>query len=223
MSPDRLQQVICHQASLEALFKLRDARTTANDLGYDGWKFALELLAILRTGCTETQLRALILLGLVSHAIEVTEIGAYDRQFHPAGPSLIGIRSCFTITDYGVSFLRLTETTQAKLDSQEHMTVHLSSRQLHPHWSADRRELWLADELVKRFTRPAPNLELILSGFQELDWPQQMDDPLPPLSAVDQKERLHDSIKRLNRCQLPAQIKFRGDGSGCGIRWELMK
>src|SRR5947207_475841 len=36
--------------------------------------------------------------------------------------------------------------------------------------------------LVKHFRRPAPNQYLILDVFQEENWPERIDDPLPRLA-----------------------------------------
>ena len=47
------------------------------------------------------------------------------------------------------------------------------------------------------------------------------DDPLPMHPDMLPKRRLHDTIKSLNRNQKTAQIRFMGDGTGEGIRWEL--
>jgi hypothetical protein len=89
-----------------------------------------------------------------------------------------------------------------------------------PRWDADGRELWAGGRLVKRFTRPAPLLELLLAAFQELGWPRVLDDPLPGTDGMDPKERLHDAVKRLNACQRPLVVRFRGDGTGQRVRWE---
>ena len=59
-------------------------------------------------------------------------------------------------------------------------------------------------------------------AFEEEDWPVRIDDPLPPRSGLDPKRRLHDSIKSLNRHQKSRVLRFCGDGSGEGVRWELI-
>jgi hypothetical protein len=88
-----------------------------------------------------------------------------------------------------------------------------------PHWDADARLLWVGNTLVKQFTRPAPNQELILTAFEEENWPVHLDDPLPPTAEVEPKRRLHDTLKRLNQ-QQQALLRFLGDGTGSGIRWK---
>jgi hypothetical protein len=81
--------------------------------------------------------------------------------------------------------------------------------------------LTVSGVLIKRFRRPAPVLDLILSAFQEEGWPPQLDDPIPPTLEVDSVTRLHDATNRLNRTQKPRLIVFFGDGTGRGIRWRF--
>jgi hypothetical protein len=73
---------------------------------------------------------------------------------------------------------------------------------------------------VKRFGQPAPNVELILEAFEELNWPRSIDDPLPRVPGRNRKRGLHTTIQNLNRrldCRL---LIFGGDGFGTGVRWQ---
>jgi hypothetical protein len=89
-----------------------------------------------------------------------------------------------------------------------------------PRWDHQRRQLRLGPEIVKEFKLPSPNQETVLMAFEEEGWPPRIDDPLPPQPQLDPRRRLHDTIKALNRKQRQGLIRFRGDGSGEGIRWE---
>lgn len=89
-----------------------------------------------------------------------------------------------------------------------------------PSWDAVRRELRWRGMIVKKLKQPSYNQEIILSAFQETGWPERVDDPLPPRLGLNPKQRLHDTIKRLNRNQITQLIHFRGDGTGRGILWE---
>ena len=89
-----------------------------------------------------------------------------------------------------------------------------------PKWDRDRRELRLGGELVKVFKLPSPMQEAILMAFEEEHWPPRIDDPLPVHPELIPKRRLHDTIKSLNRNQKRSLIRFMGDGTGEGIRWE---
>lgn len=92
-----------------------------------------------------------------------------------------------------------------------------------PHWDSVQRQLRLGEQLIKWFRRPAPNQELILTVFQEEGWPRSVLNPLRPDPLVDAKQRLHDTIKSLNRSQLNRLIVFGGDGTGKSIFWRLAK
>lgn len=90
-----------------------------------------------------------------------------------------------------------------------------------PCWDPDRKELTFRGVLIKRFRLPSPNQETVLMAFQEDGWPVRIDDPLPPSYQTSTKSRLHDTIKNLNRHQKTPLIRFCGDGTGEGVRWEV--
>ncbi len=89
-----------------------------------------------------------------------------------------------------------------------------------PRWDAVRRELWFRGQLVKRFRVPAANQTIILDAFEVDGWPPRIDDPLPGVTGIVAKRRLHDTIKALNHKQKDGCLRFRGDGTGEGIFWE---
>jgi hypothetical protein len=86
-----------------------------------------------------------------------------------------------------------------------------------PRWDSTARKLWLGPCLVKEFLRPSVCQVLILEAFEEQDWPESIDDPLPITHDIDPKRRLHDAIKRLNRNQHCPTLSFHGNGNGEGI------
>jgi hypothetical protein len=77
--------------------------------------------------------------------------------------------------------------------------------------------------VVKQFKSPAMNQETILTAFEEENWPPRIDDPLPPEPDLDPKRRLHATINSLNGRQKNPLIRFVGDGTGEGVRWELVQ
>ncbi len=93
--------------------------------------------------------------------------------------------------------------------------------QLVPEWDVARRELSVLGKVVKRFRWPAPNQETIINVFAEEGWPPRIEDPLPQGHGLDPKRRLGDTIKCLNRNQKTCLIRFRGDGTGEGVLWDL--
>lgn len=78
-------------------------------------------------------------------------------------------------------------------------------------------------DIVKQFKLPAVNQESILVAFEEEGWRQRIDDPIHPNGEQDSKQRLHDTITALNRNQKRRLIRFLGDGTGTGVRWELIR
>jgi hypothetical protein len=65
------------------------------------------------------------------------------------------------------------------------------------------------------------NKMAVLRAFQRRGWPREVRNPFLGNPGVPAKERLHDTIKLLNRSQ--DVIRFRGDGSGRYIEWEWRK
>ena len=77
--------------------------------------------------------------------------------------------------------------------------------------------------IVKEYRVRSPNQEAALSAFQEEQWPHYIDDPLSPMPDQSPKQRLRDTVKRLNENQKNRLIRFRGDGTGERVRWELIQ
>jgi len=77
--------------------------------------------------------------------------------------------------------------------------------------------------VVKHFRVPAQIQQLILSAFEEECWPEHIDDPLPGSGHIDSHARLHDAIHRLNGHQTHRLLRFRGNGNGTGVSWELRR
>jgi hypothetical protein len=60
-------------------------------------------------------------------------------------------------------------------------------------------------------------------ALEEEGWPPRIDDPLPMVAELDAKQRLHDTIKNLNRHQHRRCLRFFGDGTGQGVCWEWIR
>ncbi len=74
---------------------------------------------------------------------------------------------------------------------------------------------------LKHFQQPSEAQAVILASAEELGWPPWFDDPLPRTAGANTKVRLHNTINNLNRnLHLPI-VRFRGDGTGTRIGWEL--
>lgn len=199
----------------------------ANTTHGDVWDFAIELHEFSRIGLTSNDLRFLVQLKYVDHAIERTAVGDDRRRFHPSANPIFTRRSCFVLTRRGM--LTAHESCEVAGDRARGAPIwqvltdtSSASGSSIPKWDVDRHTLFLGGRIVKRFKWHAANQITILSAFQEEGWPVRIDDPLTPSPVVHAKRRLSDTIKCLNRNQLLKLIHFRGDGRGQGITWEAV-
>ncbi len=86
-----------------------------------------------------------------------------------------------------------------------------------PVWNKKTCTLHFAGKVIRkvRGLKTASNVVRILNEFQDFDWPERIENPLPPgVSGF----RLRETIRTLNRGL--KLVRFRADGSGEGIIWE---
>lgn len=224
------------------LLLLQDAYYYATELEQDIWDFAVEIESLHSAGLTKSDFRWLVCKGFVEHARETTCNGDDGRAFQPTANLSFTKRSCFVLTQAGKSVLegmngvsadtpvwRNGQTTAGtngrpyRLHADQSIDAvngHRRSRSERPNWDGERHELRFGEKLVKVFKLPSPNQETILMAFEEEAWPPRIDDPLPLVPEIDPKRRLHDTLKSLNRNQKQRLIRFMGDGTGEGVRWE---
>ncbi|HET6884404.1 MAG TPA: hypothetical protein VFI31_29900 [Pirellulales bacterium] len=215
-----------------AIALLLESYNYAQDVGCSVWEFALEIDAFEALGLTASDWRWLCYKGFVDHAQERTRFDEKERSFRHRGVLRLTCRTCFILTNAGEQFARQLLTHGAapsapvnlpEVCSTERLKCDLNgTSQTAPTWDRDRQQLRLGGAIVKEFKLPAPNQETILAAFQEENWPPRIDDPLSPHGEVDPKRRLHDTITSLNRNQKQPLIRFLGDGSGQGVRWEFV-
>lgn len=224
------------EAEGTALVSLLEAYEYAQEFCRNPWDFAVEIEVLRQAGVTKSQLRWMICKGLVEHNCESSRQGAETRTFQQHCGLTLCKKSCFVLTEAGVGYARqvcavaaagqsarapsgrVSPEGGASVALESHLGPVLQSAR--PHWDGTRQELWLGKYLVKRFKLPAPNQEVILAAFEEESWPVRIQDPLPPQRNQDPKRRLHDTINGLNRHQRNPLMRFCGDGSGRGVRWE---
>jgi hypothetical protein len=186
----------------------------------------LEISRLRRSGLADNDLRWLILKKYVDHAREVTSQEDDGRQFRRTGNLCFAKRTCFVLTSVGASFARSGLHEEPANSSV--CSVTADGRQNNgkyptfPTWDADERELRLGGRVIKRFKWNAENQQRILTSFQEEGWPHRIDDPIPPKPDQNQRQRLRDAISSLNKHQESRLIRFRSDGSGLGVVWELL-
>ena len=234
-----------------SLFALLQAHDYAAELGRDRWDFAVEIATLREMGTTNSDLRWLVCKKYVEHAFDITPLEKDEREFQAVGILNFGDRTCFVLTEAGLQFarhrLRNTSCDTAghaenvrtsgarSLEDRENRVAggtrqkavdnngKQADRPRIPKWDSSRHELRLGHALVKVFKLPSRNQEAVLVAFEEESWPPRIDDPLPPQGDVDPKRRLHDTIKSLNGHQKNSLVRFMGDGTGEGIRWELCR
>ncbi len=175
---------------------------------------------------TTSDLRWLACKGYVDHACETTKPDDHERHFSRNGAAMFTPETCVVLTSSGVSLARdvCGETKLPPAPPEPRVAIcriPAAEDQLGlPKWDRDRRQLRFDGQVVKEFKLPSPNQETVLVAFEEEGWPARIDDPLSPAPNLDPRRRLHDTIKALNRNQKRTLLRFMGDGSGEGIRWE---
>ena len=211
-----------------ALSMLAEACRCAQTVGRTIWDFAVEIECLRAAGVTNTNLRYLICAGYAEHGMEVTQPTSRARAFRKLRNLRFTDKTCLILTEMGES-LAQKAGVNAEISIQpthnggnnNHNGKHVVIDNRAPKWVRDRRELRMGDLVVKHFTVPAPNQEIVFEAFEEEGWPFRIYDPLPPHNGLDPKRRLHETINKLNAHQIHPLIRFRGDGTGRGVCWEL--
>ena len=211
-----------------AIELLRRAWLYAEDTNRDLWDFAVEACELEKTGLTVTDFRWLTCKEYVRHGSELTSPGSLTRTFRECNGLKYESSTCFVLTKSGFDF------ANSILDAPQSLCDRVSPRESssgsagdngrnecsRPHWDCDSRELRFQGRLVKQFKVPSPNQEIVIMSFQEEGWPTCIDDPLPHQAGRDPKQRLHDTIRSLNRNQKNCMLRFKGNGTGQGILWQ---
>jgi hypothetical protein len=85
-----------------------------------------------------------------------------------------------------------------------------------PRWAKAKRQLWYGSILCVQYKRPAPLQHLLLDAFQEMGWPECIDDPLP---RGKRAQTIGDLQRLLRRNNSPLIIER--DGKGTGFSWRV--
>ena len=212
---------------LTALLQLLRARECARACQRPIWDFAVEISELRAAGLTITDLRCLACQGYMQHAAERTRPGMDARVFGRPGTLTFSRKTCFVLTGEGAAVAaallpRAAAEQSAGLDGTALLNLAGPGVQARPTWHNKLRELRVTGLLVKAFRRPASSQELILAAFEEERWPTRIDSPISPRGPDDDvRERLHQGVVRLNQNQVNELLRFRMDGGGKGVRWEL--
>jgi hypothetical protein len=209
-----------------ALAALLDALDYAHDLHCSLWDFAVEIGCLRGLKLSKSDLRWLAGAGFVDHALEVTLAGEFQRSFRQHIPLRFCKRTCFVLTPLGAELARKICGRSSLMGVAKTAPISWSAptvlfEKALPRWDRDRQELSVGTIIVKRYKVPANNQEIVLAAFEEEHWPIRIDDPLPPHREQSPKRRLQETIKSLNRNRRQPLIRFLGDGTGQGVRWEF--
>ena len=209
-------------SALGALRELLKAHEYAFDARCDKWNFAIEINALSKFGLSDTDLRWLIIKDFVQHKRDASGKDDLGRCFENVNPLKFQSDSCFVLTNVGAGFVNELLSSFGEVATA--LPIPIASTPCNsspkPVWDLAGRQLRVVENVVKHFRWPARNQELVLTVFQEEGWPKEIDDPLVPIGGRQSKERLHDTIKNLNRSQKIRLIQFRGNGTGEGIVWQ---
>ncbi len=203
-----------------ALNLLHSSNSYAEDVGQDVWQFAIEIVQLRQIGLTDSAMRWMLCRGDMLHADEVTKIGDSRRSYRSLGIFTLTPTTCFVAKQTNGLGERISACGHNATDSHCSF-ASAESQKLAPFWDEMRHELLLGELVVKRFKHKSRNQEAILATFQEDGWPYKVYDPLSPILDCDPKRRLNDTIKGLNHHQENSLIRFRGDGTGEAVIWEL--
>jgi hypothetical protein len=201
---------------------LLEAAHYAEDCRKPKWHFAVDFADLHTSGLTINDLRWLCAKGYIEHAVEIGPLSSCDhREFLQGKTSTFKRRSCVVLTNLGITFASQIchpSPPKPRAPSPAGQVSDAVATRV-PRWDPKGRMLWLGSTLIKRFTVPATNQELVLAAFDQHGWPSCIDDPLPPSPAINPKRRLHDTINRLNRGHQRRLVRFSGSGNGLAIRW----
>jgi hypothetical protein len=145
------------------------------------------------------------------------------RQFRRLLGLSLGKHTCVVLSLDGATVARSLVSQPTEIPSRGGTGNTKTIKRPLPNWDGQRRELCVGKILVKRYRLPSPNQQAILMALEEEGWPSRIDDPLPMVTDLDAKQRLHDTIKNLNRHQHRRCLRFFGDGTGQGVCWEYIR
>lgn len=119
-----------------------------------------------------------------------------DLNYPDCGPVTEIIAAAPEAADADASASALCQAMSIGLPAQP------AAADLAPRYDPRLRQLWLGGFLLKTISKPRTNQAIILAAFEEEDWPELIDDPLPRDAETMPSKRLHDTLFALNRAIL---------------------
>jgi hypothetical protein len=207
------------------LAKLVEAYERARETRQPVWDFALSFAFLQQRGLTDESLRWLWRHGYADCVVTASRPRAAMRR-NGALPLANGSKQPWVVlTTAGSWFFRIAEVASGRNGDCVQAVVAPDGDGLLPprlpRWDADWRQLRLGEHVVKWFRRPAENQEWILASFQELNWSRLILDPLKVAPEIRSQDRLHFTIRNLNRAQKQPGVHFSASNNGRAISWQL--
>jgi hypothetical protein len=127
------------------------------------------------------------------------------------------------ITSKGVAYAEEFLSLGLSSDPQDRKAIRQGLRmgRLAPHYDQETRQFRWGRHLLKHFAQPSENQVLLLTAAEEQRWSDWFDNPFTGGEGIDPKERLHGTIRDLNRNQKRYFIHFKGDGTGKAAGWQF--
>jgi hypothetical protein len=203
---------------------LLDAAHYARDAGKPPEAFAVELADLSAAGVLHIDVRWLLAKGYLTPVREAGRARRFKKD--PFAP--LSARARFVLTASGARLSRHLGNGSASAgrtrgrngrNGHKSRVASRASKVVEPRWDPASRQLYFGATLVKQFLVPATNQEIILKTFQDLGWPECIDNPLGDGNETTARRRLHNAIIRLNHQQVHRLIRFHGTGTGDGVRW----
>jgi hypothetical protein len=204
---------------------LLEATQFAAGSDHDPWQFAVELNCLLLGGSTPSVVRWLTRWDFVQYRIETTPSNGKWRRFRESRSLRFDPRSCFVLTEKGLTLaLAVTSSGEECPGHNPGAAAKYSAAcgrwPEKPRWDALRRRLFAGRQLLHEYSPQAHNRILILTVFQEEQWPEWIDDPLPGREEGDPLRRLKEAVHGLNHDQRTPQVHFSTVNEKTAVAWE---
>jgi hypothetical protein len=200
------------------------ARWDAQEQGLDGRMRPVALRYLRERGIEDHLLIWMLYQGHIEHFRPTAAFLDHGEARTVVNSLLLTPSSSFALTEVGNAFAEwfLTQAlVPTEEEAREAARDELLLGDLLPTYDPKNRIFCWGRHVLKCFRQPSANQVLLLSAAEEMGWPCWFDDPLPPAPGLNPKVRLHDTIKALNRHQVPHMIRFKGDGTGTRVGWEV--
>jgi hypothetical protein len=235
---DSLESLAIEGRSGRAFGLLIRAYRHAADSSGDPWQFAISIDELRGIGLHDIDLCWLLNKRYAEHGVETTIPGDQRRSFRTLPTRIVCPHTFYTLAKEGFAALsRLGQSSghappghpqkETEAVTEEHSSngaaPAIATLVHRPVWDGEQRELRFCGQIIKRFRVPAANQERILAAFEEESWPPGIDDPLSPEGEQDPIRRLQATIKSLNRNQTNPLVRFRGNGNGDRICWDMVE